>query len=74
MHPDKTYGHHVHDALDLPGHKATAMDINCTRVLHLINLISKRWPESLYTHLTVPIDSFQWALTQHAEFWQPDDS
>lgn len=77
VHPDKTYGHHVHDSLDLPGYYFSKMDPqSCARVLHLVNLIKKRWgAESLYPNLTEEMPgSYFWALKNHAEFWQPEES
>lgn len=77
VHPDKTFGHHVHDALDLPGFQFSEINPDtCARVLHLVNLFRKRWAEgALYAHLTEAMpDSFFWALNSHAEFWQPEDT
>lgn len=76
VHPDKTYGHHVHDSLDLPGYKYSDIDPNsCARMLHMINLITKRWNRlDFYPKLTVPLPSAFGVAKRHAEFWQPDDS
>jgi hypothetical protein len=61
--PDYTFGHHVHNALDLPGHGATVMDKQCMRVLHLQNLFSKRFSaEHFYNQMSEDISSFHWVL------------
>lgn len=76
VHPDKTYGHHAHDSLDLPGFEFSTIDPNsCARVIHLLNLFKKRWRGgSLYDKLKVPIpESSYWPLTQHAEFTTAED-
>jgi homoserine trans-succinylase len=74
VHPDKTFGHHVHDSLDLPGHRYTKIDPNkCIRFLHLVNMFKKRWGgDGLYSKLTVPFPAkYFWALQKHAQFRQP---
>jgi hypothetical protein len=74
VHPDATFGHHVHDSLDLPGYKYSDIDPNtCARLFHLVNMFKKRWGAgSLYPKLTVPLpEEYYWALTEHADFWQP---
>jgi hypothetical protein len=72
LDPDKTYAHHVHDALDLPGFAATRIDESCMQVMHILNFWVKRWdPASYYPSLTVPNDSFQWILSSPAQFHTP---
>lgn len=68
LDPDATFGHHVHDAIDLPGFHHTTVDHACIRVLHLQNLFRKRYRDwQFYDKMTVPIDSFQWVLDEPAE-------
>ena len=69
LDPDYTFGHHVHDALDLPGYKATVMDKQCIRVLHLQNLFRKRNAAAeFYNVMSEEIDSFHWVLQNPAAF------
>jgi hypothetical protein len=75
LNPDFTFGHHVHDALDLPGQAATHIPATCMRVLHLQNLYRKRWrKESYYDLMDDPIESYLWVLHSHAEFDRPQKS
>jgi hypothetical protein len=67
LDPDATFGHHVHDALNLPGFMGVRMDKACIRVLHLQNLFKKRWHSSRYYDLmTEPVDAFHWVFDQPA--------
>ena len=69
LDPDYTFGHHVHDALDLSSYKATVMDKQCIRVLHLKNLFRKRnAAAAFYDVMTEEIDSFHWVLRNPASF------
>jgi len=75
LDPDHTFGHHVHDALDLPGYNFTRMDRACVRVLHLQNMFRKRWArEAYYDRMVVPVDSYQWVLepASRAKMVQPE--
>jgi hypothetical protein len=66
LDPDATFGHHVHDALNLPGHRHTVIHKACIRVLHLQNLFSKRWHKAhFYYQMTESVDAFHWVF-RHA--------
>lgn len=71
--PVGVFGHHVHDALDVPGYQFTRMDKRCIWVFHLQQLFKKRFSDwNYYDRLITPFDSFTWVFRKQARLVLPD--